>query len=58
MKKEDEAVIFILLIIWIVAIIGIFVMKKIEPYNRFYLIYALIICGLMTIYYLILNVWD
>ena len=50
--------IFILLIIWIVAIIGIFVMKKIEPYNRLYLIYALTICGLMTIYYLVLNVWN
>ena len=51
--EGSETVIIILSIIWIVAIVGIFVMKKIEPYNKIYPIYAVVICGLMTIYYIL-----
>ncbi|MCG0797266.1 hypothetical protein IMAU70164_01598 [Lactiplantibacillus plantarum] len=36
--------------IWIVAIVGIFLMRKIDPGNRFYWIYSLTIAVLFTIY--------
>ncbi len=36
-------------IIWIAAAVGIVIMKKIEPHNRAYPVYAVIVALLFTI---------
>ena len=36
-------------IIWITAAAGIVIMKKIEPHNRVYPVYAVIVAALFTI---------
>lgn len=37
------------LIVWITAIAGIIVMKKIEPYNKVYPLYVILIAILITL---------
>lgn len=41
-----------LLVIYIVAIVGIIVMKKIQPENKWYPWWAAFICALFTMYVL------
>lgn len=44
-------------IVWIVALIGMYVMYKIEPWNWFYPIYAFFIALCVTAYTVITSVW-
>ena len=49
-REVSEMVTVIMVItVWTVAIIGIRVMKKIQPNDRIYPVWAVIICVLLTI---------
>lgn len=41
---------FLVLIVWIVAVVGICIMKKIQPDNRIYPVWAVMICILLTLF--------
>ena len=48
----QQQVIIGLLVVYVAAIIGVFIMKKIEPDNWFYPVYATIVCIVLT-YFLV-----
>ena len=45
-------VILLITLVWIVGIVGCIVMKRIQPDNKLYPVYAMSICILLTIFVL------
>ena len=42
--------VLLVLSVWIIAIIGIFIMKKIQPSDKVYPVWVVIICIILTLF--------
>lgn len=42
--------VFSVVIVWIVAVAGIYIMKRIQPNNRIYPVWAVMVCILLTFF--------
>lgn len=43
-------VVFLVVLVWIVAFVGIHIMKKIQPGDKIYPVWAVTICILLTLF--------
>ena len=44
------AVVLVVGLVWVVAFIGIYIMKKLQPDDRIYPVWAVMVCILLTIF--------